>query len=182
MSYRRNRSYIYCSAECRDKNTTRRRLEALASCQECGSTKNLVPRRNQKGIAYRAVCTACNTARSKRYRQSSLRNKKIIRAIAKRSSEKNKDKRNIAIRFNYYRRTYGIVPPEKCTGCGEAKKLLAHHVDYSKELLVCWVCSLCHRKIHDKGITVPVEYLTDYSYLRRRTLPLRSRPKTQEGV
>lgn len=176
------KSKLYCSDKCREENAAKRRLEALKHCRECGSTSNLVPRRSQNGVAYAAVCTSCNTERSRKYRHSSEEKKNIIRAIAKRSTEKNRAKYNIASRFNYFRREYKIIPPSKCTACGEEKKLIAHHVDYSKELLVCWVCPLCHHRIHRDNLVVPKEYLSDYSYLRKRTLPPRSRPKESNGV
>jgi hypothetical protein len=31
-----------------------------------------------------------------------------------------------------------------CEGCGLDKKLSKHHHDYSKPLLVVWLCKTCH--------------------------------------
>ncbi len=37
-----------------------------------------------------------------------------------------------------------IVRPEHCEGCGLTKSLQKHHHDYSKPLLVVWLCKPCH--------------------------------------
>lgn len=34
--------------------------------------------------------------------------------------------------------------PEFCEGCGLRKRLEKHHQDYSKPLLVVWLCKPCH--------------------------------------
>jgi hypothetical protein len=34
--------------------------------------------------------------------------------------------------------------PELCEGCGLKKRLEKHHPDYSKPLLVVWLCKPCH--------------------------------------
>ena len=34
--------------------------------------------------------------------------------------------------------------PELCEGCGLPKKIEKHHPDYSKPLLVVWLCKPCH--------------------------------------
>lgn len=38
----------------------------------------------------------------------------------------------------------GIQEPECCEGCGLPKRLEKHHPDYSKPLLVVWLCKPCH--------------------------------------
>ena len=38
----------------------------------------------------------------------------------------------------------GLVAPEHCEGCGLKKRLEKHHPDYSKPLLVVWLCKPCH--------------------------------------
>lgn len=37
-----------------------------------------------------------------------------------------------------------LEPPSLCEGCGLDKKLEKHHPDYSKPLLVVWLCKPCH--------------------------------------
>ena len=44
---------------------------------------------------------------------------------------------------------YGrLVPPDACSGCGEDKKLQAHHADYAEPMEVSWLCSSCHAAVH----------------------------------
>jgi hypothetical protein len=37
-----------------------------------------------------------------------------------------------------------LQKPELCEGCGLPKRLEKHHHDYSKPLLVVWLCKPCH--------------------------------------
>lgn len=41
-----------------------------------------------------------------------------------------------------------IAKPKTCEMCGQEKRLLAHHEDYSQPLAVEWLCSACHRVRH----------------------------------
>lgn len=36
----------------------------------------------------------------------------------------------------------------RCSACGKAKKLHAHHADYAKPLDVQWLCAACHMAEH----------------------------------
>jgi hypothetical protein len=42
-----------------------------------------------------------------------------------------------------------LVKPLTCSRCGGIKRLHAHHEDYGKPLEVVWVCSSCHKLIHE---------------------------------
>jgi hypothetical protein len=37
-----------------------------------------------------------------------------------------------------------LVKPERCEGCGLERRLEKHHHDYSRPLLVVWLCKPCH--------------------------------------
>jgi hypothetical protein len=43
-----------------------------------------------------------------------------------------------------------VIKPLKCSCCGSARNLEAHHPDYSKPLEVEWLCSLCHSETRFK--------------------------------
>lgn len=44
-------------------------------------------------------------------------------------------------------RRLGWLTPQPCRVCGAAK-VEAHHSDYSKPLLITWLCRKCHRRRH----------------------------------
>ena len=48
--------------------------------------------------------------------------------------------------FKRYKRT-GKIPVLPCVNCG-AVKAEGHHPDYSKPLLIVWLCKKCHREEH----------------------------------
>jgi len=39
-----------------------------------------------------------------------------------------------------------VVRPTHCEKCGREKRVDGHHTDYSKPLVVIWLCRSCHRK------------------------------------
>ncbi len=41
-----------------------------------------------------------------------------------------------------------IQKPEFCEDCGTKEKLEAHHQNYTKQLDIRWLCTLCHGKTH----------------------------------
>lgn len=42
-----------------------------------------------------------------------------------------------------------IIKSKKCNICFRKTKLVGHHNDYSKPLEIMWLCSSCHKKIHN---------------------------------
>jgi hypothetical protein len=42
----------------------------------------------------------------------------------------------------------GVLIPQPCVDCGAKEGVHAHHDDYSKVLVVTWLCPPCHRKRH----------------------------------
>ena len=41
-----------------------------------------------------------------------------------------------------------IKKPRTCENCGRETRLSGHHEDYSKPLIVTWLCSSCHKLKH----------------------------------
>jgi hypothetical protein len=60
----------------------------------------------------------------------------------------NRDKHRAWIRVTQAVRNGAIIKPVRCDECRELKQLEAHHDDYSKPLVVKWVCPPCHSIIH----------------------------------
>lgn len=49
---------------------------------------------------------------------------------------------------NTYHRRGKLTPAPACESCGCSGKLEKHHEDYSKPLIVVWLCRPCHLKKH----------------------------------
>ncbi len=41
-----------------------------------------------------------------------------------------------------------VTKPDYCQVCGKKKKLMGHHKDYNKPLVVDWLCASCHKLRH----------------------------------
>lgn len=41
-----------------------------------------------------------------------------------------------------------LTRPDACSMCDKVGRVQGHHADYTKPLLVAWVCKECHNKIH----------------------------------
>ncbi len=77
--------------------------------------------------------------------------KEQSRAYYYKTQEMFKIKRNARNKLRYAVRTGKIVKAELCEKCLEKRKLHGHHEDYNSPLIVIWVCSPCHSKIHKEG-------------------------------
>lgn len=42
----------------------------------------------------------------------------------------------------------GTLRPQPCEGCATTVRVHAHHEDYSKPLVVRWLCHACHMRTH----------------------------------
>lgn len=49
-------------------------------------------------------------------------------------------------------RTGAVSKPLSCQVCGRETRLSGHHADYRQPLVVLWVCSSCHKKVHSHRI------------------------------
>lgn len=70
------------------------------------------------------------------------RERELNKARSKKHAELNPKKRaaRVAVR--------GMIPPARCMGCCQDKKLEAHHDDYNKPKVVRWLCKECHTLWH----------------------------------
>ena len=71
-----------------------------------------------------------NNARCKRYRK------------VRPERERARGLVNAALKFGR------LVRPNRCMMCTQDKRLEAHHDDYSKPLVVRWLCKQCHESWH----------------------------------
>ncbi len=63
--------------------------------------------------------------------------------------QNNPDKRKAHVALNNAIRDKKITKPSICECCGSGdKKIHAHHDDYSKPLVVRWLCFRCHYALH----------------------------------
>lgn len=101
--------------------------------------------------------------KSKKWRQE---NPERFDGYRKTWNDKNKDHKylyvqnyriNNPIKYNAHRQvryavvTGELVSPNQCSACGANDCIVAHHDDYSKPLLVRWLCQKCHIEWHSKN-------------------------------
>jgi len=95
------------------------------------------------------MCTDCNTARSRKYRKTK-KGKLAAKRSVYRSIAKYPEKHIARSAVAYALKTGRLVKPKTCSVCKKKKKIEAHHKDYSKKLVVKWVCRRCHFDLHKK--------------------------------
>ncbi len=102
-----------------------------------------------------AQCKACVRTRAKAYRaanidavreydraRSTLPHR--IENATRVTREWRRKHRDRQAAHNKANRSEAMVAPETCEGCGRSERLEKHHHDYSKPLLVTWLCKPCH--------------------------------------
>ena len=89
----------------------------------------------------------------KKYAQTN-KGKELINAKAKRSYKKDTAKWEARAKLRAEVKLGRIKKPMKCESCRKVKPLQGHHPDYTKPLLVKWLCHHCHMKIHYPHIKI----------------------------
>jgi transcriptional regulator NrdR family protein len=165
-------------------------MKTQNKCQTCHRTKDL--RINSKritkdgSIKYNYLCKSCNTIRVKNYRHTEKgrdrqlaaiknwesKNKEKIQKIRNGYSEKRRLKYYVSedrTEYNKYKarwifrdfRKANNIIPEKCVICSNSK-VHAHHPDYSKPCVICWLCAVCHHKLHRGLVKVDEKLYNSY--------------------
>ena len=62
--------------------------------------------------------------------------------------KRNPEKRSAHGKVKYALSIGKLVKPENCSQCNRNTRLVAHHKDYTKPLVVVWLCSSCHKLLH----------------------------------
>lgn len=95
------------------------------------------------------TCRKCNTERAKKYRATE-NGKKVFYKAVYRSIKKHQGKQNARYLLNRMVKEGKIERPKICSCCAKRKRVEGHHEDYTKPLIVVWVCRQCHFDIHKK--------------------------------
>jgi hypothetical protein len=116
----------------------------MLTCRVCGArgpVEGFVrDRRTRSG--YRAVCKACERARSRRrYKPRPHTKSRYRHGRPSREYLRRKARTQYAIKMGYLKR------PDHCEICREPCKPHAHHVGKS-DRDVMWLCPLCHSVLH----------------------------------
>jgi len=91
---------------------------------------------------------------NKRKNPAKVREQQTLHTNTYRSKAENRVKRN-ARRKVEYEISMGRLKKKPCRKCG-ARKSQAHHKDYSKPLVILWLCALHHREYERKHPVEPV--------------------------
>jgi len=140
-------------------------------CKTCGEEKPLDAFYRQRTILGRhRSCVECVKARVRKYRAENIervrdydrqrgqlperkaanriRAKGRNDASRKHWAERNKERRTAHITVNNALKKGRLVRPKTCERCGQEKRLHGHHEDYSKPMVVNWLCHDCHGERH----------------------------------
>lgn len=140
--------------------------EECWKCPTCGLTLNAAgfykDKRTSNGLT--SQCKRCHTEGNIRTRDASKAcdtNRRYMRAARERDPEKFRARERIAARkrpwtiqrearyqLNLAIRRREVQKPILCQRCEKARKLTAHHDDYTKPLDVRWLCYECHGLEH----------------------------------
>jgi len=115
----------------------------VLTCKVCGETKSVddfyfkpTGKKNR-----RAECADCFNSR---HRDADHKNTNARWCTA------NKDKRRASQCVRTAIRAGALARPLFCSCCGEGGKIEAHHEDYTKPLVITWLCSKCHGRTRRK--------------------------------
>lgn len=119
-------------------------------CARCKATNKAFiinsTRINTKGE--KVISYYCRECTRNRYKSWYHRNKEKARAIIYKNNTLHKEKIAARAVLNYAVGAGKITKPLVCEKCSEEATLQAHHSDYTKPLLVMWLCQDCHAAEH----------------------------------
>jgi len=134
----------------------------IKECFKCGETKDLDGFYKHPGTAdgHLGKCKECTRADVAQHRADNIdaireydrERAKTPERIAhltrntRKWRKENPDGYKAHIDLNNAVRADNVFPPFHCQGCGEKRKLHAHHEDYFKPLEIKWLCPICHAK------------------------------------
>ncbi len=134
-------------------------------CRNCGRELPLSEfyKHSRMADGHLNHCKECVRARISRHREQNVeyfreydRNRPNKKERMKRSNERQVVTRHTVKGYtkchNAVERAVAkgtLVRPDRCCICDEKVKTEAHHPDYSKPLDVVWLCTVCHKQLHN---------------------------------
>ena len=88
-------------------------------------------------------CRDCNAERVAKYRSTENGADRTRRAVYA-SIARHPEKQAARLLLNGSVRRGDITRPDRCSRCGDVKRVEGHHRDYSRPLEVEWLCRPCH--------------------------------------
>lgn len=88
------------------------------------------------------------------YAKNGRKRKKDYNKIIEKWQKDNAEKVVVQRKMRHAVKMKIISKPTICSNCGDERKILAHHEDYSKPLEVVWLCYSCHKKTHLTNSTI----------------------------
>ena len=114
----------------------------LHKCDYC--TTDFIGRANRK-----YCCTSCNTSNNNSNKHAVGELNPNWRGGKRKNYKKEHPDRIHANNTILELRRKNMIKPGICTSCRKlSAKNVAHHPDYSKPLLVLWLCPTCHTNLH----------------------------------
>lgn len=131
-------------------------------CQSCRRDYNRVWREKRIAQGLPAYGSRVWDAEKKRiYLEKRKNDVDVKRRINERKRERAHNpewkRKNAARCFLNYNKALGNIISEPCAFCGKTA-VEAHHPDYDEPLLIVWLCSDCHKKIHPRQLKHPELY------------------------
>jgi hypothetical protein len=134
------------------------RLKNLARCQKYA--RNYYLKNRDKMTAAMKVWRERNPDYEKNWeRARAIEVRESKRSWAKRNPNyftryrKRNPEKTLAYALTNYALTTGkLIRPATCSKCGKSCKPQKHHEDYSKPMLVIWLCIPCHLAKHGKSL------------------------------
>ncbi len=143
-------------------------------CGKCKKGKPLTDFYKHNRDGYRSRCKVCHREDNVAYAQTGyyaeyhkrpdirIKNAKYYRMYRQRPEVKERIKvyveeckkhpeyklKRFARNYLRYRVRQGGIIKEPCVMCGK-EQVEGHHSDYNQPLLVIWLCSECHRELHN---------------------------------
>lgn len=143
-------------------------------CIKCKQIKPLrdFSKKNSAKSGAQSACKICVSIQQSTYyeknRERLSQQQRKNRTDKTREYEKKYNKKNKAKRYAHRKAQYaiekGLLPKQThCSCCGlETNQLVKHHSDYSKPLVITWLCNPCHgiyHRINSKIHKAPLELI-----------------------